>query len=457
VVGAGYVGLVCGAGFSEMGNRVWCVDADRQKIANLADGVVPIYEPGLEEMVRQNLDSGSLSFTASIEKAVAETGICFIAVGTPMGGDGGADLSQVLAVARDIGRYMDRHMVVVDKSTVPVGTAARVRKAIAGELAARGSGLSFDVVSNPEFLKEGAAVSDFMKPDRIVVGADSDGALAVMRELYAPFARNHDNFIAMDVESAEMTKYAANAMLATKISFMNEMANICELVGADVNKVRVGVGSDSRIGYAFLYPGCGYGGSCFPKDVRALIRTAGEFGYQPAILDAVEAVNVRQREIVAEKVVRRFGENLAGMAFAVWGLAFKPGTDDMREAPSVHIIRRLAGLGARIHAYDPRAIPNARALYLKDVPGVEYFASKYYALKDADALLLVTEWKEFRSPDFEEVRKLMRRPVIFDGRNQYDGARMAEIGFEYHWIGARPVVAVSVSDGYSPAMASGGC
>ncbi len=439
VIGTGYVGLVCGAGFSEMGNTVYCVDADAEKVALLQNGGVPIYEPGLEDMVRKNSAAGSLHFTTDIRLALQKTNICFIAVGTPMAEDGSADIRHVLSVAGDIGTHMDKRMVVVTKSTVPIGTADKVRDCIAARLRERGSDLAFDVVSNPEFLKEGMAIADFMKPDRVIVGVDSDAALKVMADLYAPFTRNHANFIAMDVRSSEMTKYAANAMLACKISFMNEIAGICERVGADVNRVRIGIGSDQRIGYDFLYPGCGYGGSCFPKDVAALIRTASDFGPAPALLSAVEAVNTAQKHVIVEKVVRKFGEDLAGRTFAVWGLSFKPGTDDMREAPSLTVVRGLADRGAAFRAYDPKASARARDFHFRDIPSIVYCDSKYDAVKGADALLLLTEWKEFRSPDFDEMRKAMRRPLVFDGRNQYDKARMAEMGFEYHQIGVEAV------------------
>lgn len=435
VVGTGYVGLVTGTCFAEMGNKVWCVDVDERKISMLREGESPIYEPGLKEMVQENSARGHLHFTTDIGEALQEATVCFIAVGTPMGEDGSADLSYVEAVARDIGRHMVRHMYVVDKSTVPVGTAERVRGWIREELDRRSSDLTFDVVSNPEFLKEGAAVSDCMKPDRVVIGVDNADALEVMKELYQAHVKNTENFIVMDIPSAEMTKYTANAMLATKISFMNEISNICERVGADVNKVRRGIGSDSRIGYHFIYPGCGYGGSCFPKDVQALIRTSREYAYEPRILSAVEAVNERQKLVLPEKVVRCFGEDLSGKRFAVWGLSFKPDTDDMRESPAITIIRELVRRGAVITAYDPKAVEEAKACYLRDMPEVSYVDSKYEALKDADALVLVTEWKEFRQPDFEEIAKLLKQPLIFDGRNQYDKKRLAKYGIEYHQIG----------------------
>ncbi len=436
VVGTGYVGLVTGACFAEMGNRVICVDIDEKKVNNLKNGIIPIYEPGLEGIVLKNVKSGDLTFTTKIEEALKKASICFIAVGTPMGEDGSADLQYVLAVAKSIGQHMDKHMYIIDKSTVPVGTADKVRATVAQALKERGSDLTFDVISNPEFLKEGAAVGDFMKPDRVVVGADNEKALDTMRELYAPFTVNHERFIDMDIRSAEMTKYAANAMLATKISFINEMSRICEKVGADVNKVRKGIGSDSRIGYSFIYPGCGYGGSCFPKDVQALIKTAQNNGYEPKILSAVEEVNYAQKKVISEKVINRFGEDLTGMTFAVWGLSFKPETDDMREAASITIINELTKRGAKVRAYDPKAAHEAQECYLKGNTSVEYVDSKYLAVKGADAMILITEWKEFRSPDFDEIQKSLKNPVIFDGRNQYNKDRMSEMGFEYYQIGA---------------------
>ncbi|MEW5744435.1 MAG: UDP-glucose/GDP-mannose dehydrogenase family protein [Nitrospirota bacterium] len=435
IIGTGYVGLVTGACIAEMGNNVICVDVDAGKIEGLKKGIIPIYEPGLEALVLENFKIGTLAFTTDIKEALDSSEICCIAVGTPMGEDGSADLQYVLQVARDIGRNMSHYLVVVDKSTVPVGTAERVREAILEEQRARKVAIPFDVVSNPEFLKEGAAIEDFMKPDRVVVGADSPQALEKIKELYAPFTRSHERFIAMDIKSAEMTKYAANAMLATKISFMNEIANICERVGADVNKVRVGIGSDTRIGYSFIYPGCGFGGSCFPKDVRALERLAMESGYLPKMLRAVQEVNESQKLVLAEKVVKRFGEDLKSRAFAAWGLSFKPETDDTREASSITIINELTKRGARIKAYDPKAIEMARDFYLKDNKNIEYVDSKYTALTNADALLLITEWKEFRSPDFDEIAKRLKNRVIFDGRNQYNRERLQEMGFEYYQIG----------------------
>ena len=435
VVGTGYVGLVTGTCFAEMGNRVWCVDVDERKIAALRKGEIPIYEPGLKEMVQENSKLGHLRFTTDLAEALREAEICFIAVGTPMGVSGQADLRYVKEVAEGIGRYMVRHMYVVDKSTVPVGTAKKVREWVQAELDRRGEGLSFDVISNPEFLKEGAAVADCMEPDRIVIGVDNMEAAEVMKDLYRAHVKNTENFLVMDIASAEMTKYAANAMLATKISFMNEIAGICERTGADVNKVRRGIGSDSRIGYSFIYPGCGYGGSCFPKDVQALIRTGMDHGYEPHILKAVEQVNQQQKLVLPEKMIRRFGEDLTGRHFAIWGLSFKPDTDDMRESPAIAIIGELLQRGATVTAYDPKAMEEARKVYLKSMAGISYAESKYEALKQADALVLVTEWKEFRQPDFEEIAKLLKQSVIFDGRNQYDRKRLEQYGIEYHQIG----------------------
>ncbi|WP_457596727.1 UDP-glucose dehydrogenase family protein [Hydrogenimonas sp.] len=435
MVGTGYVGLVTGTCFAEMGNNVICVDIDEAKIEKLKKGIIPIYEPGLESMVKENFAKGTLAFTTDIREALKKSDVIFIAVGTPQGEDGSADLRYVLEVARQIGRHMVHPMIVVDKSTVPVGTADKVKETIAKELEKRGESIPFHVVSNPEFLKEGSAIEDFMKPDRVVIGAESEEAMEVMKELYAPFTHNHERFIAMDVRSAEMTKYAANAILATKISFMNEIANICERVGADVNKVRVGIGSDRRIGYSFIYPGCGYGGSCFPKDVQALAKIAEDTGYEPRIIRAVEEVNKAQKRVLAQKVVARFGEDLSGRTFALWGLAFKPETDDMREASAITIIEELTKRGAQIRAYDPKAMEEARNFYLKGNDRVTYVRSKYDALDGADAMLLVTEWKEFRSPDFEEMKQRLKTPVIFDGRNQYNRQKMAKKGFEYYQIG----------------------
>ncbi len=435
VIGTGYVGLVTGTCFAEMGNNVICVDIDEKKVEDLKKGIIPIFEPGLEKMVLKNHEAGSLDFTTDLKSALDRTDICFIAVGTPMGEDGSADLQYVLAVAEGIGENMSHHMYIIDKSTVPVGTADKVRAKVQETLDKRGSDLTFDVISNPEFLKEGAAVADFMKPDRVVIGADNDGAFDMMRELYAPFTHSRERFVGMDIKSAEMTKYAANAMLATKISFMNEIANICERVGADVNQVRHGIGSDSRIGYSFIYPGCGYGGSCFPKDVQALAKTSKDFGYEPKLLDAVEAVNYAQKRVVSDKVVKKFGEDLSGKTFGVWGLAFKPDTDDMREASAITIINELTKRGAKIKAYDPKAEHEAKTFYLKGNESVEYVSSKYDALVDADAMILVTEWKEFRAPDFDEMEQRLKNKVIFDGRNQYNRKKLEESGWEYFEIG----------------------
>ena len=435
VIGSGYVGLVSGACFAEMGNRVTCVDIDPVKIEKLNQGIIPIFEPGLETMVLRNVQQKNLFFTTALDKTLQNSEIAFIAVGTPMGEDGSADLQYVLAVAKAIGQTMQKRLIVVDKSTVPVGTADQVRFTVQKELDARNSDLEFEVVSNPEFLKEGAAINDFMKPDRVVIGADTEFALKKMKELYAPFFRTHDRFITMDIRSAEMTKYAANAMLATKISFMNEMANICEKVGADANKVRIGIGSDQRIGYHFIYPGAGYGGSCFPKDVKALRNIAKEHGYRAQLITAVEEVNDAQKLVIAQKIIAYFGENLTGYTFGIWGLAYKPGTDDMREAPSIYVIKELVRRGAQIKAYDPKAINQAKEHYLKGVQNISYVTSKYDVLKDSDALLLLTEWKEFRSPDFEEIKAQLKTPVIFDGRNQYNAFNLEEKGFEYVQIG----------------------
>jgi len=435
IVGSGYVGLVSGACFAEMGNKVTCVDIDEKKIENLKKGIIPIFEPGLEAMVLRNLKNNNIFFTSSLSNAIQDAQIVFIAVGTPMGDDGSADLQYVLAVAKSIGESMTKELVVVDKSTVPIGTADKVRATIQNELDKRELLINFHVVSNPEFLKEGAAIDDFMKPDRVVIGADSVYAFDVMKQLYSPFFRTHDRFITMDIRSAEMTKYAANAMLATKISFMNEIANICEKVGADVNKVRIGIGSDKRIGYSFIYPGTGYGGSCFPKDVKALKKIAEEHGYNANLISSVENVNDAQKLVIANKVIARFGENLKGKTFGLWGLAFKPGTDDMREAPSIYVVKELVKRGAKIKAYDPKAIEEAKEFYLKGIKEVSYCSSKYEVLKDSEALILLTEWKEFRSPDFHEVKQQLMNPIIFDGRNQYNAFHLEEKGFEYFQIG----------------------
>jgi len=440
VVGTGYVGLVTGACFSEMGNHVICVDVDQKKLDNLKNGILPIYEPGLEPIVLKNYEQGLLKFSNSLPEAMKESDIYFIAVGTPPGEDGSADLSYVLSVAREIGQHLTQYAVVVDKSTVPVGTADKVRAAIQDELDKRQVNIEFDVVSNPEFLKEGAAVNDFMSPDRIVVGVASEKARKIMEKLYAPFSRNRDKLITMGVKDAEMTKYAANSLLATKISFMNEIANICERLGVDVEHVRKGIGSDQRIGYAFIYPGCGYGGSCFPKDVKALIRTSRGVGFEPKVLQAVEDRNEAQKNRLFEKIVERFGDNLTGKAFGIWGLSFKPGTDDMREASSVVLIQQLIQAGAMVKAYDPVAMEEASHRELKEEveSGKVVLADHQYdAVKDVDAMVLVTEWKPFRQPDFIAMKKIMKSPVVFDGRNQYDPETMEELGFEYDGIGRR--------------------
>jgi len=432
VIGTGYVGLVSGTCLAEVGNDVLCVDIDAAKIGLLEAGGIPIFEPGLSAMVAKNRAAGRLSFTTDVAAALAHGSMVFIAVGTPPDEDGSADLQYVLAAARSIGRHIDAYKVVVDKSTVPVGTADRVRATIAEELKRRAVHIDYSVVSNPEFLKEGAAIEDFMKPDRIVVGADDPRAVELMRQLYAPFQRSHERLVVMDVRSAELTKYAANAMLATRISFMNELANLAEKLGADIELVRAGIGADPRIGYQFLYAGCGYGGSCFPKDVRALIRTAHDAGQDLLLLSAVEAANEAQKRILAAKVVKRFGADLSGRRFALWGLAFKPNTDDMREAPSLVLIDELLARGATVSAFDPVAMIEARRLLGDRITCVD---TPLAALDDADALLVVTEWKEFRSPDFAAIKARLRQPVIFDGRNLYDPGQLAETGIEYHAIG----------------------
>ncbi len=435
VVGTGYVGLVTGACLSEMGNHVMCLDLDERKIRILNEGGIPIHEPGLDVIVKRNVAAGRLQFTTDVAAAVAHGTIQFIGVGTPPDEDGSADLQYVLAAATSIGRLMTDYKVIVDKSTVPVGTADKVRAAVKAALAARGRGdMDFAVVSNPEFLKEGAAVEDCMRPDRIVIGADDERAVLLMRSLYTPFMRNHDRMQVMDVKSAEFTKYAANAMLATRISFMNELALLAERVGADIEAVRKGIGTDPRIGTHFLYPGTGYGGSCFPKDVKALIHTGRENGMHLSILQAVEDVNERQKQVLVNKIVAAFGENLAGRSFALWGLAFKPNTDDMREAPSRVVIEALASRGATIRAYDPVAMPEA-ARVLEGTPGLSFVGSQSEALAGADALVIVTEWKEFRNPDFDSIKATLKQPLIFDGRNLYDPKLMAMLGIDYRAIG----------------------
>jgi len=438
VVGTGYVGLVTGACFAEMGNIVTCVDIDEAKIGNLKNGILPIYEPGLEEIVVSNYREGRLKFTTSLPESLEGAQACFIAVGTPPEEDGSADLKHVLAVATEIGQNLNDYCAIVDKSTVPVGTAERVREAIQSELGKRGMTVPFDVVSNPEFLKEGAAVEDFMRPDRIVVGCDSERSLEVMRELYGPFTRNHERLVLMGIKEAEMTKYAANAMLATKISFMNEIASLCDRMGVDVEKVRLGIGSDARIGYAFIYPGCGYGGSCFPKDVKAIIQMAKDSGLDPLVLNAVEDRNAQQKRYLAGKIAAYFGEDLSGKIFALWGLAFKPKTDDMREASSIVLLEYLMEKGAKVRAYDPVAMEVAK----RELPSrwiesgnLELVSHQYDALVGADALLLVTEWKAFRTPDFSFMEQVMKQKVIFDGRNVYDPEKVRKLGFDYYGVG----------------------
>lgn len=434
IVGTGYVGLVTGACFADVGNQVLCVDKDQSKIDLLHSGKIPIYEPGLERLVLENVKQKRLRFTTDIKQAIDHADVIFIAVGTPPDEDGSADLSHVIAVAKSIGQNLNDYRVVVTKSTVPVGTAEKVRTAIQGELDARGVNIDFSVASNPEFLKEGAAIADFMKPDRVVVGADDDRAVDVMHALYAPFNRNHERLIVMDIPSAELTKYAANAMLATKISFMNELSNLAELLDADIELVRQGIGSDPRIGYGFIYPGCGYGGSCFPKDVQALHRTAKQHGYDAKILDAVEAVNIAQKSVILNKIEAHFGADLSGKTFAIWGLAFKPNTDDMREAPSRVIIDGLLARGAKIQAHDPVAIQEASHIY-GDNDSVSFSEDIYQTTDNADALVIVTEWKAFRSPDFERLKSQLNEAIIFDGRNIYEPANMTELGFTYFGIG----------------------
>ncbi len=438
VIGTGYVGLVTGACFTEMGNHVVCVDVDENKLARLRRGEMPIYEPGLEPIVESAVANRLLSFTNNLGDALAKAEYVFIAVGTPPGEDGSADLKYVLAAARQIGEHLQHYVVVVDKSTVPVGTAEKVHATIAAELQKRGANIEFDVVSNPEFLKEGAAVEDFMRPDRVIVGCDSERARERMADLYAPYLRSSDRLLTMGVRDAEMTKYAANAMLATRISFMNEVANLCDRMGVDVEQVRRGIGSDKRIGYAFIYPGCGYGGSCFPKDVQALIHMSRAHDFTPLVMEAVESRNAMQKQVLFEKIQQHFGGDLRGRKFGIWGLAFKPGTDDMREASSIVLIKALVQAGASVSAYDPVALETAA----KELP-TEWLADgrvtllkyQYDVLKDADAMVLVTEWKRFRQPDFDAMKDLMRTPLIFDGRNQYDPDMLVEQGFTYYGIG----------------------
>jgi len=437
VFGTGYVGLVTGACFAERGNQVICVDIDKKKVERLNKGEIPIYEPGLEKIVENGYKSGTLKFTTDSSRAIKESDIIFIAVGTPMGEDGSADLQYVLKVAETIGKKMDHSVVVVDKSTVPIGTALKVRDKIASELKKRKKNIKFDVISNPEFLAEGHAVDDFMKPSRVVIGSDNDKSIEIMRELYAPFTRSRDRFIEMDVLSAEMTKYVANSMLATRISFMNEMAGICEKVGANINMVRKGIGSDPRIGENFLYAGPGFGGSCFPKDLRALKKTAEEFGFYPQMLEAVIDVNERQKVSVVKKAVSEFGDDLQGKTFAVWGLAFKRDTDDMRESPAINILNGLIEKGAKIKAFDPQAMDEAKKFYFKGNKNIKYSKDMYSALDGADALIIITEWHEFDAPDFNLIAEKLKNKVIIDGRNLYNPKKVKKMGFKYYCIGIK--------------------
>lgn len=434
IFGTGYVGLVTGACLSDVGHNVLCVDVDERKVENLKNGIIPIFEPGLEPIVKHNHEAGRLNFTTDAKEGVEFGTLQFIAVGTPPDEDGSADLQYVLAVAKTIGKYMPDYRVVVDKSTVPVGTGDKVRAALQAELTQRGEDIAFEVVSNPEFLKEGDAVKDFMKPDRIVIGAEDERAIDLLHECYEPFNRNHDRLVVMDIRSAELTKYAANAMLATKISFMNEIANLAELLGADVENVRRGIGSDPRIGYHFIYPGCGYGGSCFPKDVQALVRTAQGVQYEPELLAAVESVNYRQKEKLFDKIMKHYGGDVNGKTFALWGLSFKPNTDDMREASSRVLMEKLWAQGASVQAFDPEAMEETQRIY-GDQDSLNLCGTKEQALKGADALVICTEWKEFRLPDFDQIKSSIKDPVVFDGRNLYDPERMARKGFTYYAIG----------------------
>ena len=434
IIGTGYVGLVTGACLAEMGNHVMCLDVDAAKIKILEDGGIPIHEPGLLDVVKRNRAAGRLQFTTDVVAAVNHGTLQFIGVGTPPDEDGSADLQYVVAAARNVGRHMTDYKVIVDKSTVPVGTGEKVRAAVAEELAKRGVSVDFAIVSNPEFLKEGAAVEDFMRPDRIVVGADDERAILLMRSIYSPFMRNHDRLLVMDIKSAEFTKYAANSMLATRISFMNELALLAEKVGADIELVRKGIGSDPRIGTHFLYAGAGYGGSCFPKDVKALVKTAKDNGVTLQVLTAVEAANDKQKHVLVDKVVKRFGEALSGRQFAIWGLSFKPNTDDMRDAPSRVVIAELARRGATLKAYDPVAMPEAKRV-LEGTKGLTFVDNQTQALEGADALVIITEWKEFKSPDFDSIKSLLKQPVVIDGRNLYEPAFMRSLGIEYASIG----------------------
>jgi UDPglucose 6-dehydrogenase len=432
MIGTGYVGLVSGTCFAESGNDVICVDNNENKINDLNKGIIPIYEPGLETLVKRNVEEERLSFTTSLEDAVSKSLLLFIAVGTPPGEDGSADLQHVLSVAKNIGKCMTEYKVIVDKSTVPVGTGNKVRQVIQDELDKRKENLQFDVVSNPEFLKEGNAIEDFMKPDRVVVGCEDVRTAEIMKELYSPFVRTGKPILIMDVPSAEMTKYTANAMLATKISFMNDIANLCEILGVDVGQVRQGIGSDARIGYSFIFPGAGYGGSCFPKDVQALTRTASENGYKLEILESVEAVNYRQKRVLFTKLKKRFPDGFKNKTIAVWGLSFKPNTDDMREAPSIVLIESLLAAGAKVVAYDPEAIEEARTIF---ADRITYGKKSYEVVDGADALVIVTEWNEFRRPDIDRVKSLLKTPIIIDGRNLFEPKKMKALGFDYEGIG----------------------
>ena len=429
VIGTGYVGLVAGTCLAEMGNNVICVDNDIKKLEQLKQGIIPIYEPGLEDLIKSNVLEGRLEFSSDLGDAVKKSLICFIAVGTPQGEDGSADLQYVMQVAESIGKSINGYKVIVDKSTVPVGTAERVAEIIKAQ-----TNEAFDVVSNPEFLKQGAAVEDFIRPDRVIIGVNSEKAKNIMLELYEPFVRNQNPIITMDTRSAEMVKYASNSFLAVKISYANEIANLCEAVGADANMVRLGMCADTRIGTKFLYPGLGYGGSCFPKDVKAILKTAKDYGTQCPIIESADKTNKRQRQLFIDKIIKRFGEDLSGFTFAVWGLAFKPKTNDMREAPSITIISALLSRGAKIKAYDPKAYDCAKIIFGDKI---EYADSSYEALKDADCMLLITEWNEFRRPDYEKMKLLMKHPIIFDGRNQYNVEKMRANGFEYYQVGRK--------------------
>ena len=435
IIGTGYVGLVTGTCFSEMGNTVYCLDINEKIIDDLKNGIIPIYEPQLEEMVKNNQKRKNLFFTTDNKDAIKKSNIYFIAVGTPMNENGSANLDYVLKSAKNIGKYMENDSYIIIKSTVPVGTSNKVKEIILKELEKRNLKLKVNMISNPEFLKEGSAVNDCMRPDRIVIGADNEDSFKIMKSLYDPFIKNHDRYILMDIKSAEMTKYAANSMLATRISFMNEMANICKLTGADINNVRKGIGSDKRIGYSFLYAGCGYGGSCFPKDIQALIKLSKDNGYESKILKAVESVNQDQKLYLVNQIIDYFGENLNDLTFGLWGLAFKPDTDDMRQASSITVINELTSRGAKIKAYDPKAIEEAKNNYLKDNNKIEYVENKYTSLEDVDAMILITEWKEFRNPDFNKMKNIMKNSIIFDGRNQYNKDRLNEYGFKYYQIG----------------------